>query len=460
VQTVCADKFNFFEKGEKMKGKNIFRFLALVLMVCSPRVGKADRRWGRLANPDFDGYNIKTTLFFSGQAKDGTFPYECTPGSNLFLYTVHPTDSRHLNWAVSPDNRTFVMDKMIAAGINVIAMSSWGEDFLPCTTAWTPWAPMQCSTYSHDELFVAATGKRILIMPFIESRADWTFRGEFPTWEDIVAPGTVSQIINLIDRYLKNPSHPEWADKWARVYNRDGQPRHAVAIIHASSDRLTAKDDAAYADGFDSMAEVVFKQTGINVGFFIDALPRGTYAPGVFTPSSQTTAPYLENKTSILGIMCFIPEIWVGTSDEGILTYWKRLFSDSWAATGIPFLMDVSPGYDAHIVFPGSALYGLNITWTKALTEMVDDFGQDGLVYNSWNGYTEGMAAVELEGFGDYFYNWLGFLTCKYHLETCMDIIRCKRELPGDIHKDCKVNLFDLAILAENWLESNDPQYP
>ncbi len=443
-----------------MKGTKIFRLLALVLMVCSAKVGKADPRWGRLANPDFDSYNIKTTLFFSGQAKDGTNPYECTPGSNLFLYTVHPTDSRHLNWATSPDNRTFVMDQMIAAGINVIAMSSWGEDFLPCTTAWAPWAPMQCSPSSHDELFAAAVGKRILIMPFIESRADWTFRGEFPTWDSTVAPGTVSQIINFINRYLKNASHPEWATKWARVYNRDGQPRYAVAIIHASSDRLGASDHAAYADGFDSVADEVFNETGVHVGFFIDALPPGTYAPGVFKPSSKTTAPFLENQSSILGIMCFIPEVWVGSSDEAVLIDWKRNFSTGWADTGIPFLMDVSPGYDAHIVFPGSVLYGLNITWTRALTEMVDDFGQDGLVYNSWNGYTEGMAAVDLEKFGDYFYNWLGMLTCKYPPETCKDIIRCGRELLGDIHKDCNVNLLDLAKLAGNFLESNDPQYP
>lgn len=434
--------------------------MVCVLIVYSAKIVKGDPEWGRLANPDFDGCNIKTTLFFSGQAKDGTYPYECTPGSNLSLYTVYPTDSRHLNWALSPDNRTFVMEQMIAVGLNVIAMSSWGEDFLPCTTGWAPWAPMQCSTYSHDELFDAALGKRILIMPFIESRADWTFRGEFPTWDGIVAPGTVSQIVNLINRYLNNAAHPEWASKWARVYNRDGQPRYAVAIIHASSDRLGVKDDAEYAEGFDSIADVVFEQTGINVGFFIDALPRGTNAPGVFKPSSQTTAPDLENQSSILGIMCFIPEIWLGTSDEVALAYWKRDFSAGWEATGIPFLMDVSPGYDAHIVFPGSPLYGLNITWTVSLAQMVNNFGQDGMVYNSWNGYTEGMTAVILQGYEDYFYNWLGMLTCRYPPETCSDIIRCRRELPGDIFKDCYVNMLDLARLADNWLQNNDPQKP
>jgi hypothetical protein len=32
---------------------------------------------------------------------------------------------------------------------------------------------------------------------------------------------------------------------------------------------------------------------------------------------------------------------------------------------------------------------------------MVADFGEDGLVYNSWNGYTEAMAPVPTGEFGD-----------------------------------------------------------
>jgi hypothetical protein len=86
---------------------------------------------------------------------------------------------------------------------------------------------------------------------------------------------------------------------------------------------------------------------------------------------------------------------------------WKRDYSRRWAATGIPFLMDVSPGYDASVVFPGSRRYGFTDTWQTALTAMVGDFAQDGLVYNSWNGYTEGMAAVPTTEYGDRYYGWL-----------------------------------------------------
>lgn len=60
---------------------------------------------------------------------------------------------------------------------------------------------MQTAPGAHDELFTAAAGKNLLIIPFIESRADWAFRDEFPyTSAGELAPGTQSQIINLINR--------------------------------------------------------------------------------------------------------------------------------------------------------------------------------------------------------------------------------------------------------------------
>ncbi len=419
----------------------------------------ADARWGLLANEGFDQHRIKATLFFPGQARDGTSPYECSPGSNLFLYTVHPKDSRHLNWAQSQQNRDFVIGRMTEAGINVVVMSSWGEDFLPCSTAWTPWAPMQCSTQSHDELFSSVAGEHVLIIPFIESRADWSFRDEFPTWGDQIAPGTVSQIVNFINRYIEGNQGRRRQNSWARVYNRNGEPKYAVSLIHASSNRLGRNDHSAFARGFDSMADEVLQRTGIEVGFFIDVLPPGTNAPGVFRPSYSTTAQYLKQQDSILGIMCFIPEVWVGSSNDEYLINWKRTFSRGWSNTGIPFLMDISPGYDAHIVFPNSVQYGLNTSWMQSLTGMVQEFGSDGLMYNSWNGYTEGMAAVVLQEHGDLFYKWLGELTCMYEHATCSDLVRCEGGArPTDLNGDCKVDFLDLAELLAHWLENYDPQ--
>ena len=93
---------------------------------------------------------------------------------------------------------------------------------------------------------------------------------------------------------------------------------------------------------------------------------------------------------------------------------WKDDFSRRWEETGIPFLMDISPGYDAREVFPRSKRYGFNQVWRDALKSMVHRYGNDGLVYKSWNGYTEGMAGMPFRRLfddpgccGDTFYIWL-----------------------------------------------------
>ncbi len=364
---------------------------------------------GRLANLGFENQTIKTTLFFAGQARDGSTRYDCFAGSNLGLFTVIPLDPRHLQWSDSADNRSFSLGLMAAAGLNTVTMSSWGEDFLPCDDGWAPSAPMQTAPESHDELFTAAADAALLILPLLESRGGWNLRSEFPAdAEGRIAPGTLSQILNLIRRYLRNPDHPEWAERWAQVYDRETRPRYALALIHAASDRLGPADDAAFAAGFDLLADEVLRLSGVRVGFFPDPLPPASNAPGIFRPSPERTGAALAQTNSVLGIQAFIPEIWItGPATDEQRIAWKRDFSRRWSETGIPFLMDVSPGYDAHIVFPGSVHYGFTAEWREALTEMVADFGEDGLVFNSWNGYTEGMVAVPTPEFGDVVYRWL-----------------------------------------------------
>ena len=381
------------------------------------RLRQAAPNWGRLANPGFVNQRIKATLFFAGQALDGTNKYACPSGNNLDKYTLHPLDDNHLKWSENAANKDLALNQMAQAGINVINMSSWGEDFLPC--AWvTGAAPMQTSPLSHNELFIAAVGKPLLIMPFLETRGGdfpYRFRREFPRRPDgQLAPGTISQIVNLINRYLKNPSHPEWAEKWARVYDLKGEERYAITIIHAASEHLDSDDDAAFAAGFDTVANEVFQQTGgeknggVKVGFFIDALPsEAGDSFGDFRPSPEKTGPYLRNTASLLGIECFVPEIFLGSSDTAEVINWKRDFSRRWFQTGIPFLMDVSPGYDGHLVFPKSVRYGFSLTWLCQVAQMTKDYGQAGMVFNAWNGYTEGIVAVPTQEYGSLFYDWL-----------------------------------------------------
>jgi len=406
--------------------------LTLLFVVISMNLPAHAQTWGRLANPGFENQRIKATYFFAGQAYDGTNPSDCNcgpscppctipgcPAGSPQFYTIRPLDGAHLKWSESPVYRDVALNQMVQARINVVNMSSWGADFLPCAAWAVRAAPMQTSPRSHDQLFAAALGKSLLIIPFLEGRGNdfpWSFRDEFPQTPDgKPAPGTISQIVNLIDRYLKEPDDPEWPSKWARVYDQNGEERYAVGILGASSNRLGSGDHDAFAAGFDAVAKAVFDQTGgeqnggVKVGFFIDALPPGTNAPGVFKPSSEFTGPKLREIESLLGIECFIPEIWIGSFDTVEVINWKRNFSRGWFETEIPFIMDVSPGYDGHLVFGASTAhrYGFTFEWLCQLAQMVKGYGETGIVFNSWNGYTEAMVAVPSQEYGSWFYDWL-----------------------------------------------------
>jgi hypothetical protein len=417
----------------------LWKLLLLTAVVGGIQLPAGAQIWGRLGNPGFNNQRIKATLFFAGQARDGTKRYDepeygpdcglLDDAANRSLYP--PLDSPHLKWSESEANRNLALNLMVQAGINVINMSSWGESFLrPCS--WDN-APMQLSPEAKDQTFAIAVGKPLLIVPFLESRGGrypWNFRGEFPQTIDGVAPGTVSQIVDLIDRYLKNAAHPEWAGKWAQVYDQQGERRYAVAIIHAASDllgfppRRPVDDHTDFAAGFDRIADEVFYRTqakygvGVNVGFFIDALPPASNAPGLYKPSPEDTGPFLESTLSLLGIECFVPEIWVGSSDTAAVIQWKRGFSQRWFQTGVPFLMDVSPGYDGRLAFgSNTTFYGLSTEWLDQLAQMNLDYGRGGMVFNAWNAYSEALVAVPgverkfpdgtRQFYGNVFYDWL-----------------------------------------------------
>ncbi|HVV70221.1 MAG TPA: hypothetical protein VHI52_01775 [Verrucomicrobiae bacterium] len=454
--------------------------------------------WGRLANPEFLGQRIRTTLFYAGRPLDGYGTAEengCGPVPNVTnIYSVWPRDAQHLNWVdpsapTSSANRDFVVRKMIEAGLNVVNMSSWGESWLPCMTpcpqvsdtncscqryecvsgeprcflvngqkfcliGWYGSANMQVSPNAKDQLFDAAVGKPILIIPYIESRFgfDWDFHDEFPSLPDgTLAPGLISQIEDLINVYLLHPKNPEWPKKWARVYDQDGHERYAISIVQAATQMLNSADPNShqkFAAGFDDVAQRVYADLQVSVGFFIDPVspdPTSDFGcPGIdtnrtfnvydstFKPSPELTGPYLRQQKSILGIQCFSPEGWIdgrlGTGYSVTPCYklkWKRDFSQRWFATGIPFLQDVTPGYDSTLLFAhrepdgGLKRWGYDDEWRGALTQMVKDFGKTGFIYNAWNGYPEGLAAMEVLTNGvpvpsSVTFDWLKSLTALY----------------------------------------------
>jgi hypothetical protein len=430
--------------------------------------------------------------------------YSVNPKYNPNLNWVDPDNPR------SDANRLYVLREMADAGLNVVSMSTWGESWLrstmdcsnivsqedcgppcgnpksdpndccrnpdgskcigrcssgsrgrrSCRIGWYGAAPMQISTVAKDQLFDAAVKTPMLILPFIESRfdVDWDFDDEFPcanrnefpcSSPQKLAPGLVSQIEDLINHYLKNPKHPEWANKWARVYDQKGNERYAVVIAHAASQKLDPnrhpESDRKFAAGFDAVANKIFQDTGgVRVGFLLDPMPPSPTSDfgcaavdafrltsiyhDSFKPDGVTTGPELAQQESILGIHSYMPEGWVDVFpephakvDQCFRMRWKEDFSYKWFHSGVPFLQDISAGYDGSILFQyrppegwGLTKWGYDAEWRAKLSQLVKDFGQNGIVYNAWNGYCEGLAGMETNENGTESKDWLRAVTNIY----------------------------------------------
>jgi hypothetical protein len=396
----------------------LFRFsLFFVLLICSSKM-LSQAVWGCLANPGFESQYIKSTYFFAGNWRNGVQFYEYNPSDNTGLYTLHPSDSRHLGWSENVNYRTFAVNSMIETGVNVINMSYWGTRG---TDNWAYWAPMQTSTYAHDQLFEIALDKHILVAPYIESYAATTncdgfsFMDDFPGSASDPAPQLITLIEDLVDRYLSNPDNARWPEVWARAYDQDGEERYLISIIHVASNQAGVNDQQ-FAEGFDLVADSIYNATGFRIGFLLDILPVATYSPGSYKLEPGNADTWLVDQKSILGVQCFIPEIWTGFDNDSALVAWKRDYCHRWSNTSVPFIIDVSPGYDAHVVFPSSLVYGNNQAWRDSLTAIAEDIPADGITVNTWNGYTEGFAAVPTLEYGSASYSWVSNLYEMYAL--------------------------------------------
>jgi hypothetical protein len=398
---------------------------------------------GTLANPGFEGQPMKSVFFFAGQWRFVEAPFYSGPTGqplrpvrNDCLYTQFPVDGfNHLGWSDNQlgGKRDHVLNMMLEAGVNVVSMSHWG---LPSHDRWAFWAPMQTAPQANDELFDAALGKPMLIAPYIENSdategkpalgcfgdvgEDGTspgfhFADVFPGTRHDPAPELVEQIVALVNRYLHNPEKPEWAGKWARMYDGRGRPRYIVSLLHVGSNQMLASDHQAhrrFAEGFTRVADRVHDLTGVHVGFTLDVLPQETPI-AKFKPTARDTGPRLARESAVLAIQSFIPEIHTrqclpdkqcdapGGSDAlKRMLRWKRDYVREWVRTGIPVILDVSPGYDGKLVndIPGEddppdPQYGNNEQWREGQASLLR-LGVRGITGNSWNGYTEGMAIV------------------------------------------------------------------
>jgi hypothetical protein len=279
-------------------------------------------------------------------------------------------------------------------------------------------------------------------MPAVEGGAatdkspPFIFADEFPPAHPAHCSLT-HQIEDLVQRYLRAPLNKNWSDRWLELYDQQGVPRRAIYIIQVwSSDeslqsdgngRYSAEQHSRFADGFDAVAEAVFEATKERVGFVLDALcqpipPGGQpvqqkYYPVSFYPSCNPDAAFaLSGQQSLLAVGAFIPEntIFAGHPESERVDL-KRNYLTNWAATGVPIIMDLTIGYDGHLVFqPGphqpSGIWGNNASWQTELLRMKPDTFT-GVTFNTWNGYTEGYAVVPTTEFRESAFRWVQRVT-------------------------------------------------
>jgi hypothetical protein len=360
---------------------------------------------------------MKAVYFFAGEGG----------GANERLYTTHPLDPRDEHWNSDPSTRAWVIDRMVQAHVNTVVMSYWSD--MPASS------PMKLDATSIPGVLDAVEGRPLVVLPAIESGNAWRFADEFPVdASGQPAPGLVNRIGDLVSLF-KGRMH-----LWAQLYDREGQPRYAINVIHAYSSPLAsvppfARQVAgdAFAAGFDAVAASVEARFGVRVGFTLDAVAGQGYAA-----DPATNGAALERTRSVLAIQDFEPEVWSGvakssppcpahaascpppydnnTSNLGAIADWKRARTSAWLATGVPVILSVSNGMDGRFVWAknGDGYWGDNLDATddrfRNWVSELKGRGLAGITFDTWNGYTEGYAAVLSVEHEDTVYEWLSDL--------------------------------------------------
>jgi LGFP repeat len=401
---------------------------AASLAVNSESVGASPNR-GLLANELFRGQPVKAIYFFPGEYRAQSEPDH--------VYTAHPTFEPDKHWLSQcagfhcnpQDARAGVMDRMVAAHANVVVVSYWEK--------MTYWSPMEPGLTPIRDVAEAAAGKRILLLPAIESGSDkahpelssFEFHQDFPynpSLHGVLAPGLLARIHEIIGQFK---GHME---QWAQLYDRDGWPRYAIQIIHTYSDVETVMpgktSHQVFAEAFQRVADDIAATDHIQIGFTLDVIPgeRGTY-----TPAPGNAGPVLEGIPAVLAIQGFASEVFSGKVNISkpfepaidnnktnlyAIVDWKAQALHDWVVTGVPVIYDVSSGFDGRFVWNkvGTAFWGDNLNytddrWRNALSQFKGN-GIKGITFNTWNGYTEGYAATPTREHSSTIYNWLSDL--------------------------------------------------
>ena len=402
--------------------------LALLVTACNPLAGT----WGLLASPGYENKPSKGVYFFPGDPKaSGLF----TSVSNKQWRDYAWNDSSPLGFAA----RNQIIAEIAAVGANVIFAQYNGaysdKHFVNNTEA----AFM-------GVFFSSRLVNGPLVIPSLE--ASFQCGGDCPSdaqpvfdpVRDIAPPTTtgVSWITHLVNLIVANGVQ----DKWAQLYDRFGVPRYAIQISEAASKSLPPNDpkapedvqrggDRKYVEALEEIQRQVEKNTGITIGFVLTPVEDSKHYSII--QSNPDRIADLTDCHSCLAIMPYFSELprvhqecedhapagfrgFIDCNEGGNIGNLARLKKDRtklWVNSGTPYYLDLDSGYDAHIVFndrrPAGqrsvrAVWGetgyLYDAWRNAQSELKGHQGDgnrapSGVIYNSWNGYTEVAVAVD-----------------------------------------------------------------
>jgi hypothetical protein len=182
-----------------------------------------------------------------------------------------------------------------------------------------------------------------------------------------------------------------------------------------------------FANGFDAIANAIFDTTQVSIGFVLDATIRPVifgqpafvndyYPTSAYPACSADAGAALLMQRSLLAIQAYAPEGTLSPERSEVERVdLKRRYLANWAATGIPVFMDLTIGYDGHLVFqPGphmqSGIWGNNASWRVELLR-IQPRAFPGSAFTTWNGYTEGYAVVPTTEFGQSAFRWVQRIT-------------------------------------------------
>jgi len=320
--------------------------------------------WGKLVNSDNPRDATRSVFFFAGPDNPDSKLINLTPG---------------IEW--TQENIPKIFDDMKDAGINSIDLSWWGKN-----EEYKKWAPTESSEEVTMQVFDEAEKRKMLVAPVIEVSPDFEFWKEFPQ--------DTSKLEDRIQYLLENYGQKE---AWEKMFDRNGEVRYVIKLIETIHGESTDSDK--FANGFDVVANKMFKKTGLKIGFVIDPTPLP--ADGSFEGSSPDS---LKKTKSILAINPYNIFSDGQTEEERIKNAQKIL--SFWHDSGIPLIVPLIVGFDdTHFRSPGQK-YGYSNNWLVEISRLAREYQTAGVRFDNWNAVTEGSAVVPTEEKGAEYYEF------------------------------------------------------